>query len=199
MFVFIRILLIIILFLFLFFINKKTSKHKLRFIYVIVSFILIMVLAFLPFENLFITFESPESAYHYVNYGDADVELVVEGQISDFIVGEKNHSNTYLIVPKTDKGWKVGTGSNVNEIYRTTTNGIIIHLYQYKNTEDYYITILNTNGGYATITDNCDSNFLFVERNNEILNKTFVTYYAYIHNFDTPYFVFINGNKIEIH
>ena len=177
----------------------KVSSRRIYYVAsALISIIMVTILAFIPFENLFISFNSPESVYNYVNFGPSSIKLVVKGDNSDFVIGEKNNRDIYLIVPKTDEGWKIGTGTNMKEIYRTNTNENVVHLYQYENTDDYYITIFNISGGYAEITDNYGSSFLFVEKKNESLNKTFVTYYAYIHNFDAPYLVIVNGDKIEV-
>ena len=72
--------------------------------------ILVTVLAFLPIENSFVTFDSPKAAYEYFNSGKSNIELVVKGDNCDFIIDRKKDSDTYLIVPKTANGWKIGIG-----------------------------------------------------------------------------------------
>lgn len=176
----------------------KIVKRKHYIACIVISIALITTLAFLPFENLFITFKSPESVYKYVNYGKSNVKLIVEGNNSDFVIGEKNNSDTYLIVPKTIDGWKIGVGTDAKMFFRTNSNGIIVYVYQYKNTEDYFVTVFDANGGYSEIRDSRNSNFFHLEKIDESLKKTFVTYYAHISNLDTSYWVCVNGVKIMI-
>ena len=127
--------------------SKLIRKHILYIVFTSLSVLLIVVLTFLPFENLFVTFDSPKAACEYFNLGKSNIELIVEGGDCDFIIDRNNDSDTYLIIPKTADGWKIGVGSNTKRIVQKFSNGIVVYVYQYKNTSDYFITILDTNGG----------------------------------------------------
>lgn len=178
--------------------SKVIRKHILYIVFTSLSVLLIVVLTFLPFENLFITFDSPKAAYEYFNLGKSNIELIVEGDDCDFIIDRKNDSDTYLIIPKTADGWKIGIGSNTKRIVQKLSNRIVLYVYQYKNTSEYFITILDTNGGESTISDEYNTKFLSLERNNDSLGKTFVTYYAHITNLNLQYSVIVNDNKIVL-
>ena len=178
--------------------SQVIRKHILYILFTSLSVILIVVLAFLPFENLFVTFDSPKAAYEYFNLGKSNIELIVEGDDCDFIIDRKNDSYAYLIIPKTVDGWKIGVGSNTKRIVQKLSNGIVLYVYQYKNTSDYFITILDTNGGESNISDEYNTKFLSLERNNDSLGKTFVTYYAHITNLNPQYSVIVNDNKIVL-
>lgn len=178
--------------------SKVIRKHILYIVFTSLSVLLIVVLTFLPFENLFITLDSPKAAYEYFNLGKSNIELIVEGDDCDFIIDRKNDSDTYLIIPKTADGWKIGIGSNTKRIVQKLSNGIVLYVYQYKNTSEYFITILDTNGGKSTISDEYNTKFLSLERNNDSLGKTFVTYYAHITNLNPQYSVIVNDNKIVL-
>lgn len=179
-------------------INKSKKIHKFRYYItgVVLSVVLVTVLAFIPFENLFVTFDSPKDVYRYVNLGADDVELIVDGSKSDFVVGEENNSNTYLIVPKTTDGWKVATGFNTNKIIKKVADEITIDIYQYKNTDDYFIVVFNANGGESQITDSCNSKFYSLKDTYSSSDKTYFTYYAHIKDFDSQYSINVNGNEI---
>ena len=178
--------------------SRVFRKHAFYTAFACLSIILFAVLAFLPFENFFITFDSPKEAYEYYNLGESNIELIVEGKDCDFIVDCKNDSDTYLIVPKTSDGWKIGIGSNAKKIVQTFSNGIALCVYQYKNTDDYFITVLDTNGGESTISDEYNTNFLSTERYNESLGKSFVTYYAHITNLKPQYNVTVNDQILFV-
>ncbi|MBE6616777.1 MAG: hypothetical protein E7627_02355 [Ruminococcaceae bacterium] len=167
-------------------------------IFTVLSVALTTVLAFLPFENLFINFDSPKEAYEYYTFSKSNIELVVEGNECDFVVDCKNNVDTHLIIPKTADGWKVGIGSNTKRIVYKHSNGITVYVYQYSNTSEYFITILDTNGGVAIVSDNYGTEFYSLEKDNDSLNTTFVTYYAYIPDFNLEYSVIVNGNEIVL-
>lgn len=178
--------------------SKVIRKHILYIAFTSLSVLLIVVLTFLPFENLFITFDSPKAAYEYFNLGKSNIELIVEGDDCDFIIDRKNDSDTYLIIPKTADGWKIGVGSNTKRIVQKLSNGIVLYVYQYKDTSDYFITILDTNGGESTVSDEYNTKFFSLERYNDSLGKIFVTYYAHITNLNPQYSVIVNDNKIVL-
>lgn len=173
-------------------------KHILYIACAIFSVILTVVLTFLPIENLFVTFDSPNAAYEYFNLGKSNIELVVEGEECDFIVDCKNDSYTYLIIPKTSNGYKIGIGSSTKKVAQKISDETVICVYQYKNTSDYFITVFDTNGGKTTVSDEYNTKFFSLERYNDLLGKKFVTYYAHITNLDTQYSVIINDNKIVL-
>ncbi|MBE6728395.1 MAG: hypothetical protein E7562_07095 [Ruminococcaceae bacterium] len=178
--------------------SKVIRKHILYIVFTSLSGILFVVLAFLPFENLFVTFDSPKAAYEYFNLGKSNIELIVEGNDSDLIINRKNGSDTYLIIPKTADGWKIGIGSNTKRVVQKVSNGIVLYVYQYKDTSDYFITILDTNGGESTVSDEYNTKFFSLERYNDSLEKNFVTYYAHITNLNPQYSVIVNDNKIVL-
>ena len=178
--------------------SKAIRKHILYIVFTSLSVLLIVVLTFLPFENLFITFDSPNAAYEYYNLGRSNIELIVEGDDCDFIIDRKNDSDTYLMIPKTADGWKIGIGSNTKRKVQKLSNGIVLYVYQYKDTSDYFITILDTNGGESTVSDEYNTKFFSLERYNDSLEKNFVTYYAHITNLSPQYSVIVNDNKIVL-
>ena len=142
------------------------------------------------------TFSSPQSAYRYNHFGY--VNLVINGKQTDFVVASNGDTDLYSIVPKTKEGWKIGMGSDTRIISQTITDGIVIYVYQYKNSDDYYIIISNTNEGPLKISDSCDSKFISSNKTSSAVNKDYYTYYAYINNFNAMYEVIINDKVVEI-
>ena len=130
--------------------------------------------------------------------GKSNIVLIVEGGDCDFIIDRNNDSDTYLIIPKTAYGWKIGVASNTKRIVQKFSNGIVVYVYQYKNTSDYFITILDTNGGESTVSDEYNTKFFSLERYNDSLGKVFVTYYAHITTLNQQYSVIVNDNKIVL-
>lgn len=196
----IRLIISCIIFAFFFLVTRKNGvryKRTKRIIAVVVAVVLVTILCFFPFENLFITFNSPESVYEYVNGMDSDVETVIEGKNSDLVLGNKGDSHILFVVPKDINGWKIGVGSDVKIIDQTIYNDYVIYVYEYKNQNDFYITVLNTNSGYLEVTDSCNSLFVPIEKANDALGEFYITYYANISNFNNEYWIKVDGHKIN--
>lgn len=172
-------------------------KRRWSIIAFVIAVIMTTIFALIPIENALITFSSPKSAYNYNNPGD--VKLIVNGKKTDFVVGAKNDADIYAIIPKANGGWKIGMGLDTKRIIQTISDGITIYVYQYKNTNDYYITVLDTKGGSLDITDNHNSEFKYLDKSSSTLDKVFYTYYAYINEFNDQYALTINGKLIKIH
>ena len=177
--------------------SKAIRKVTLYIVFASLSFVLSVVLMFLPIENLFVTFDSPKAAYEYKNFGKSNIELIVSGDECDFVIDRNNDTFTHSIIPKTENGWKIGIGTDFKSIAQRISNGIVVYVYQYKNTRDYFITILDTNGGKATVSDGYNTEFFSLERYNNSLEKPFVTYYAHITDLN-GYSVTVNDNVIVL-
>ena len=177
---------------------KSHTIYKRRWLIVslVVALILTTISALIPIENAFVTFTSPQSAYNYNNSGN--VKLIVNGAKTDFVVASKGDTDVYIIVPKSDGGWKLGMGLDTKRIAQTISDGVSVYVYQYKNSGDYYITVLDTNGGPSEIIDTHSSKFQFLDKYNSELNKTFYTYYTYINGYDDQYALTVNGKTIKI-
>ena len=152
----------------------KTRRYKIYILAIAAIFSLIFM--FIPFENLFITFSSPEKVFNYCYTKKTKVKLVVEGKDSDLVIGEDDDAHIYLIVPKVANGWKIGMWTNTKLISYEMYNNISVDVYQYKNTNDYFVSILDMNGGYSQITDSFQSEFSALEQPIDVLEKTYVTY-----------------------
>lgn len=175
----------------------KPKKGKLFNISLLIcTFIIVCVLNFIPFENVFYTFSSPEKAYNYFYSEKKEISIVVEGEKTDFVCGREGVEMTHLIIPKSDKGWKVGLGADTKNIKNTFKTGVSYNIYQYKNTNEYYIFLLDVSGEKATVTDSLDSNF--VESSIDDGDEIKYIYYAYIPEYNEEYVVTINGRQVKL-
>lgn len=158
--------------------------------------ITVSLLYLIPFENAFITFSTPEKAFHYTN--SWDIDTIVSGTETSFVIASKNNVNTYKIVPKTQKGWKISSALATKDMFQYFYNGISIHIYRYKNSSDYYIALFDTDGGQINITDNRGSNFISVIQNQSADIEPVYHYYACINNMDSEYVITLNGEDIKL-
>lgn len=176
----------------------RKTRLRSRWIVIIfcASLMLTIGLALTPIEKAVLTFPSPEESYRYNNVGD--VLAVVTGNESALIIGNQGDTDTLVIVPKLGEKWKLSTSIDIRCVYQTVSEGISISIYQYKKTKDFYISVLDTNGGATAISDNLGSQFKAIEKENEALAKVFYTYYAYIDTYDNAYELTVNGRNISI-
>lgn len=201
MFIVIRLIVCSLLFIFaIVAVTASKAKHK-RLLYLsslCVSLVIFVISTFVLIENCFVTFDSPNQAYEYYHFGSSDIELVVEGDGGDFVIESKTDSYSYLIIPKTSDGWKLGLGADTKMIAQKIDKEIVAFVYQYKNSSDYFISITDIGDGETTVTDGFDTKFYSLERQNDTLDKRTVTHYAYIPCFDSQYSITVNGREIII-
>ena len=180
--------------------SRLINKRKLYITLVLLSVVLTTILSFLPFENLFITFESPKAAYEYYSFSNCNIEVLVEGDNCDFIVNRKGGKEgvSNLILPKTSDGWKIGLGTDNKRIYSEFYDGILVTVFRYKNTDDYFIAVRDQKGDESTISDDYNTEFCSVKETSEYTGQTVVTYYGHITDLAPEYSVTVRGNRIVL-
>jgi len=152
-----------------------------------IIFVAMPVSSLFPVENLFVTFSTPEKSFHYINLEKA--KIVISGDTTDLVIG---HEDTYLIVPKTDKGWKIGRGLDTKNVSVNYNDGIIVALFKHKKSGEYYVEVSDVEGKACTIKDSGNSKFYNV-KDGEICR-----YYAYVHNLNDSYELFVNGKRVNL-
>lgn len=190
----IRIIICTILFVIVFFVLEKHhtfNKHG-RIAILLVFFIIFQtLLAFIPFENAFLTFSSIESAYSYNNKGEA--KFVVEGKETDFVIGGKENNYVISIIPKSNNGWKIGLGVYTKKLCHKVYNKTSVDLYQYKDSDEYYI-VVTTSKNNAEIKDNRNTRFYYYSEEDDMFGRS---YCAYINDFNNQYTLTINGEEFD--
>lgn len=179
--------------------RKSNIRHKRRVFFLSLASVIVLgtISYIVPVENALITFQSPESAFHYTNSGD--IKLVLEGQNTDMVISSKNEIYTYILLPKNNNGWKIGSGADIKTIAKKTSEDVIVDVYQYKNSNDYFITVFVTNGGAADVSDNQESTFYSLSQYNDVLESYYNTYYAHIQNWNDQYILIVNGETMNLH
>lgn len=167
-------------------------KKKLYIGSVALSLGLGILLAFLPFENLFITFSSPEAVHDYVDLGASDVTLVVPGVDSDLVVAGEDGIFECRILPKTHDGWKIGLTSDLKVIADYYGKKINIRIYQYKDASDCFINITDSTNRFK-VSDCYESEFFALKDSDSFLGSN---YYAYLPEIDPFYWITVNGETI---
>ena len=172
--------------------HKVAKKRLLNIIAFIISNMVIVVLSFLPIENVFITFKSVESAFSYVYNGE--IQTVIDGKDTAMVVAKNNDTDVIALVPKYGDNWKIGIRADIRRQDRQYDN-IYVDIYQYKDTNDYYISVFDINGGETVISDSNNSKFYSVSDRYDINNKPIYVYYCYINNLDMENYTLTINNK----
>lgn len=181
--------------------SKVEKKRRLIIVTLACALLLGTVSQLLLIENVFVTFSSPESAFGYISSGE--VRVIIEGKETTMILSSTQDAESYTILPKTDKGWKISTGIAQREVFGKTVGLCQISVHNYRNTSDYYISIVDVSEtareNLLSISDSKGSSFHEFVKNP---NSRSVTYMAYVDGFDESsmdeYYLLINGEKIVI-
>lgn len=171
--------------------------RKFYFLVVVITTLFITLSAFIPFENAFITFKSPEAAYKYFHPGTSEIELVLDGQHSSFVIGSKGDSDIVYIVPKASGGWKVGLGAYVEGNYKITDD-LVIEVYRYRGMDDCYISVYSAYGTPLELSDTYGSVFIPLENFIYELDESYITYFAAIPSMEAQYRLSVNGVDISV-
>lgn len=166
--------------------NKKRNKVVLL---VIITLLWIGSML-VPIENLFVSFSTPEKSYGYINW--EEVKLVVYGQESALVIGGDTEY-VYLVVPKGEKGWKIGRGMDLKFISNQYFDGIVVSIYQYKNTKEFYVEVTDVDGKECKVTDNQNSSFETLKTDRDGENK--YRYYTYIRDLNRNYVLKVNNKE----
>lgn len=176
-------------------INSIKSKNKNIQLSLAVSIILTIVLSFIPFENAFMSFSSPQKAFYYYNEGE--IKAILNGEKSTMIISDDNNADQITILPKTkekDK-WKIGMGYYIKNVSNLKGNNFFVDIDTYNKSDDYYIYITTFNKPVCEITDNCNSEFYLITKDPKSYYKDYV---AYIKDYNDNYSFYINGEEIKL-
>lgn len=83
----------------------------------------------------------------------------------------------YRIIPKSNKGWKIGNSFDTKMKFRKIVGEVAIYGHQYKNSEELYIEISHKYGKTLEIRDSKQSEFLCLT-DKDVKSTSEYTYYA---------------------
>ncbi|WP_444643210.1 hypothetical protein ACRQU7_01535 [Caproiciproducens sp. R1] len=178
--------------------HKKILKKKL----IVISFLVAMVLCtgsyFIPVENRFITFSSPQHVFNYSVLGD--MNTVIEGKNSALILYTYQGGEVHTVIPKIKNGWGIGTSLISEEVFSKTWQGdnqkiCMISVYWCKHTDDYYVLVSDISSkDLINISDNRNSIF---QKNKSSIDPS-TTYCSYVEGIGQNYELTIDGEIIHI-
>lgn len=178
------------------FVEKRFNIHKRkpRIVALIVILLVVAASCIYPPEAMFLSFETPESAYDY-SY-DGDIILTLEGDNSTLVVASDGPANyNHEIVPKRDDRWGMCLGFDTETIYGISPD-ITIIVYRHRKSNDTYICITGLSANINEISDNLGSVFDVVSKNDS--SPIYSNYYSYIGPWTEAYQVTVNGTTYQI-
>lgn len=176
---------------------KFARNKKMRVIIVVAAIVLAITIIILPVENTVVTFESPESAFSYMQKGE--VIEVVHGKKSCMIVYEENNNYQTAFVLKTEKGYELPgyyeTQTTVLQIDTGLWRGTPVFLEQVG--EDLYFKLGFSHKEKPTITDASGADISMCIKAIPDMDDMFVFAYGNIECPLEDYYLLFNGSKIS--
>ena len=157
---------------------------------------ILTVFSLFPPEVAFLSFSSPQEAFAYNNIGQ--IELTVTGEESALVAAHSGDHDTIRIVAKTGERWKAGIGLDTKTVSHKVADGVVITVYRYRSTNEYYVSLLNANGGEMDIADTGGADLQHTERDNAVLQERFYTYYFYARDLTADRTVSIGGKAVRL-
>lgn len=183
---------ILIIGLVIIFITKKKGILTLGKAKIILLILIFYILCYIPYEKFFLDFKYLKAAFNY-SFPHYEIWGTLESYNDTFVLYKKG--NNYLITyfhQNNDKRWDFNNPlyqNNTSSInydkysilkFRTKSNQILIVVVPYDNTEDYNILDLDKKS-FKRYDDGLASYYLKVAN-----------------NYNDNYYIYINGEKIEI-
>lgn len=199
---------IVILFIVSYIIYKIIVKSRLKRKRTVIIFALLLNLlvisfsAAFPIENLFMSFDSPESVFKYVKTGK--IEKVINGENSSYIFYKSgfNSYNNYIIPESCNKYKIPNFYTTIRKCSKTISGEGAVYMFNVIGTDDYYLHVwlpnANETSQKVVITH---SNNHQVDYNTEHIEssdtKYELIYFTEKKLSDDDYFI-VNGQAIKI-
>ncbi len=142
------------------FLFRKWKKWKKVSLGLCVATALTLLLFNLPIENLLLSFEKPEEAFHYMN--SAEIDDVLCGKESAMILySQKSGPASQMIFPMKNGRYKLPDAFSLRCVNSSFLKDGSVLVFWAKGTKDYYVIgDIATNSGIApVIYDNAGSKF----------------------------------------
>jgi len=197
---------------FLFRLKKKVIKRKVVLILVLVIIILLWsasILLLPPIENLFISFQSPESAFRYKNWFE-EFEAVIYGNDSYMVIySTSGHPDAHSIARRSEEGYQLPGGLlSTRRVARRFDGQGLFHVYHLRGTNDYYITWSRTFMESPAVVA---SELEIRDRDGEEIENMFlrigyipnmeftrVWFFMFVDGFTDDFFLYINGERVYL-
>lgn len=172
---------------------KKAEKRKTILCSAVISITITVFLSFIPFENAFMNFSTPQEAFSYYQIGK--VNYVINGNNSSMVISSNRGVNEFSIIPKSLKndGWKIGMGYKVKNFSSNTEKNVYTHIYKFTDSNDYYIFVYVDSEEQCVISDNVGSEFYCIDSGEK---SGIQQYIAYLKCFNDEYVLSVDKTEL---
>lgn len=168
--------------------KRKNYKHKPLKMILCIIFCLIIII--MPFENLFLKFNTPEIAFKYTT-NNCDIVKVVKGDQTALVIYRERSSTYATVFTKSGAKWKAPFWPDKQSFFRLE-NGATVCTTKEPNSDSFYIMI-TTSKDIKLVNDNQNSDFeIFLE------DDYWIDYVAYVKNYEGDYIINIDGKEYKI-
>lgn len=189
----------ILLFILGHFCLKKAAHQKRAHAFLAVGILAVGIPVMLLTGNYLLSFSSPEKAFQYSSLPTTKVDFTLEGKDSALVLSSAEAAKfTLTFLPKEDGRWKLSDGASGKVVTHTIAENYSIALYQYRNSDDFYLLVSGTSAQAPVLEDNRDSVFSFREREISISGEKLYTSCVYLVGLDADYSLFLNGKEISL-
>lgn len=153
----------------------------------IIGFLIILIM---PFEILFLKFDTPEQALKYCVKNSIIIETV-ENEKTTLIIYKESGSTKATIINNRNGKWKAPFLPNDQDLFSLGMEGTVL-ITRERNSNNFYIMIA-VDPDIKSVTDNQNSNF-------ELFSKTSMRnhYVTYVENCTDNYIIGIDGSKYQV-
>lgn len=160
-------------------------------------------ISILPLEEPLLVFDTPEEAFHFKYDDNYEIELIIEGNESAQVISYDRQRRSYytVILPKAEKGWNPEIQMyrrNAAQIMSPRHGTILVH--RFRNTDDFYLSIIYTGSTPGELFDNRGTEFL--DRSGKVYageNLHFGNvFYAFVDGMDENYVLTVDGEEFTL-
>lgn len=178
-------------------IRRSGIKNKKRCgaILAVMSMVMMSLSAMVPVENAFVTFSTVEDAYCYMH--NENIAATSNGSQTALVIGRDNEKYTFSAVLRSNDGWKLGTGIGLSSD-TIVSDGIVIQIYRYQNTADYYITVEAADGVRLNVSDSVGSHYQCMINEDTVSGEQYYMYYVCVTAPAESYSVNVNNRLVQL-
>jgi len=178
--------------------SRIANKGLASILAIIMSLGLVAISSIFPFENLFISFKSPEGVFNYANYGQ--ISGIAYGKDSCMVIFSNfDNTNACYFMPKSEKGYKIPYHFSSKKISNRFVGDGLFQIYRVNGTDDYYLFGMTTTSSKSMVILNNQGKLIenvFIIGEHSIGN-TYI-FYEYIECYTEDYYIVINGEKVPM-
>lgn len=176
---------------------RKKRKHRpvMTRAIILIGAIIDVCLVLLPFENLFMHFETAEKAINYYKLGE--IATIVEGSQSCYGIlnyGQENYGT--CVIPRSPNGYQLPYFGLTECVAKINGAGRDANIFYVSGSDDYYILVnLFWNDPVESVTDSLGYPVQIVHSQVEGYESHSYTLLSYSDGYPEDYHLWINGEE----